>query len=172
MSTAARIAFINWSHGGVPKLHAPSARITVNGLETDQHADLVHHGGPDRAVCLFSLEHILVLQREGHPIYPGSAGENLTVTGAAWDSMVPGVRLEIADVQLRITSFTTPCRKIRHSFAGHHISRISQRVHPGWSRVYARVLREGIVTVGDAVTFPDAFPELPFTENGTTFEYS
>jgi MOSC domain-containing protein YiiM len=147
------VAYINRSDGGVPKLHVPTARITVNGLDTDRHADIVHHGGPDRAVCLFSVEHILVLQREGHPIYPGSAGENLTLTGVPWDSMVPGVSLETGDVRLMITSFTTPCRTIRGSFSDHQISRISQKVYPGWSRVYARVLREGMVSVGDRVIF-------------------
>lgn len=163
---------INRSDGGVPKLHVPTARITVNGLETDAHEDIVHHGGPDRAVCLFSMEHILVLQREGHPIFPGSAGENLTLSGVPWEAMVPGVSLEIADVRLMITSFTTPCRTIRESFADHHISRISQKVHPGWSRVYARVLREGVVSVGDAVSFLEGPEERLSSESGTTFEYS
>ena len=147
------VAHVNRSDGGVPKLHVQSIRITVNGLETDRHADIVHHGGPDRAVCLFSMERILALQAEGQPIYPGSVGENLTLTGIEWESMVPGVSLDIADVRLMITEFTTPCRTIRDSFTDHHISRISQKVNPGWSRVYARVLHEGVVSVGDRVIF-------------------
>jgi MOSC domain-containing protein YiiM len=151
VSENGNVAFINRSDGGVPKLHVPTARITINGIDTDSHADTVHHGGPDRAVCLFTVEHILALQAEGHPIYPGSAGENLTLTGVPWDLMVPGVSLDIADVWLVITSYTTPCRTIRDSFTDHHISRISQKVYPGWSRVYARVLREGVVSVGDQV---------------------
>jgi MOSC domain-containing protein YiiM len=148
------VAYVNRSDGGVPKLHVQSTRITVNGLDTDRHTDPVHHGGPDRAVCLFSMERIVALQAEGQPIYPGSVGENLTLTGIEWDSMVPGVSLDIADVRLMITEFTTPCRTIRDSFTEHHISRISQKVNPGWSRVYARVLREGVVSVGDRVSFP------------------
>jgi MOSC domain-containing protein YiiM len=147
------VAYVNRSAGGVPKLHVQSIRITVNGLDTDSHEDTVHHGGPDRAVCLFSMERILALQAEGQPIYPGSVGENLTLTGIEWDSMLPGVSLDIADVRLMITEFTTPCRTIRDSFTDHHISRISQKVNPGWSRVYARVLREGVVSVGDRVSF-------------------
>ena len=101
------VAYVNRSDGGVPKLHVQSARITVNGLDTDRHTDTVHHGGPDRAVCLFSMERILALQAEGQPIYPGSVGENLTLTGIEWESMVPGVSLDIADVRLMITEFTT-----------------------------------------------------------------
>jgi len=135
----------------VPKLHIASARVTVNGIETDRQADTRYHGGPDRAVCLYSLEHIMALQQEGHPIFPGSIGENLTLSGVPWDNMMPGVSLEIGSVRLMITSYTTPCRTIREYFTDHHISRLSQKVHPGWSRVYARVLREGTVRVGDPV---------------------
>lgn len=66
--------------------------------------------------------------------------------------MFPGVSLDIADVVLMITSHATPCRTIRESFRDHRISRISHKFYPGWSRVYARVLREGIVSVGDPIT--------------------
>ncbi len=152
MSDTGRLASINRSDGGVPKLPVNSARITVDGVDADRQADRIHHGGPDRAVCLYSLEHILALQAEGNPIYPGSIGENLTLTGVPWDSMIPGVTLDIADVRLMITSYAAPCRTIRRSFRDHHISRISGKLHPGWSRVYARVLREGTISVGDPVT--------------------
>ena len=70
---------INISKGGVPKLAIREAMITVQGVEGDGHRDLKNHGGPDRAVCLYSLERILALQDEGHPIYPGAVGENITV---------------------------------------------------------------------------------------------
>ena len=61
--------------------------------------DRKHHGGPDRAVCLYSLERILALQEEGHPIYPGAAGENLTLTGLDWEALQPGMTLRLgADV--------------------------------------------------------------------------
>jgi len=145
------VAFINRSDGGVPKLHVPSAHVSVNGLESDRQRNQRFHGGPERALCLYSLELISELQREGHPIFPGSIGENLTIMGVSWDSIVPGLTLEIGPIRIMITSYTKPCRTIRESFAVHHISRISEKVHPGWSRVYARVLMAGTVNVGDAV---------------------
>src|SRR5687767_13470649 len=145
------VAFINRSNGGVPKLHVETARVTVNGIETDRQRDKRFHGGLDRALCLYSLELISVLQREGNPIFPGSTGENLTLSGLPWENMVPGLTLEAGPVRAMITSYTKPCRTIRGSFTDHHFSRISEKVHPGWSRVYARVLREGVVSVGDPV---------------------
>lgn len=143
---------INVSGGGVPKLPVTEARVTVNGVQGDCQRNRRYHGGPRRAVCLFSLERIEDLRREGHPIQPGSVGENLTLNGLDWDRVVPGVCLSIGEISLEITSFTKPCKTIRKSFNDSNIWRIAQDRFPGWSRVYARVLREGVVRVGDAVT--------------------
>jgi MOSC domain-containing protein YiiM len=144
---------INVSNGGVPKLPVPEAMITIDGLEGDRQRNRRFHGGPSRAVCLYSLELIHSLQAEGHPVVPGSVGENLTITGLDWSAMVPGAMLQVGDAELEITSYTKPCSQIRNSFIGNQITRISQRVNPGWSRVYASVLREGVVRVGDRVGF-------------------
>ena len=91
------------------------------------------------------------MQAEGHPISPGSVGENVTVTGLEWTLVVPGACLRLGHVSIEIVSYTTPCRTIAGSFLDGRFARILQRDHPGWSRVYARVLREGTVRVGDAV---------------------
>ena len=50
-----------------------------------------------------------------------------------------------------VQSSTTSCTNIVESFAGGAIRRISQKVHPGWSRLYARVLEAGVVREVDAV---------------------
>lgn len=70
MTESGQVFSINCSPGGVPKLPIPEALITAYGLFGDSQANRVHHGGPDRAVCLFSAERILALQKEGHPIGP------------------------------------------------------------------------------------------------------
>jgi MOSC domain-containing protein YiiM len=148
----ARVVQLSVSPGGVPKLPIPEARVTRLGLEGDAHRDEEHHGGPDRAVCLFSLEQIEALGAEGHTVTPGALGENLTVAGLPWTDVVPGARLRVgADVLLEITRYTSPCVNIRTVFKGGEFSRVSQKRNPGWSRVYARVLEEGVVRAGDAV---------------------
>ena len=140
---------INVSNGGVPKLARPAARVSAKGVEGDRQRDLEHHGGPLAAVCLYSLELIGALQAEGHPIAPGTIGENLTLSGLDWDALVPGVKLLVGEVELELTRYTAPCTNIAGSFKDREFKRVSQKVHPGWSRLYARVLKEGRVRQGD-----------------------
>ncbi len=97
---AGRLESINVSRGGVPKQPAFDAMITAQGLAGDRQRDLRHHGGPDRAVTLFSAERIAALQAEGHPIRPGTIGENLTVSGLDWARVGPGARLGIGEARL------------------------------------------------------------------------
>jgi len=143
---------INISNGGVPKKAVTDAEVSLLRVVGDAQDDPKHHGGPDRAVCIYALELIRGLQREGHPIDVGTIGENLTVEGLNWDLVVPGARIRCGEeVELEVASFTNPCKTIRASFIDGHFRRISQKVHPGWSRVYARVLSEGKIRRGDRV---------------------
>jgi MOSC domain-containing protein YiiM len=140
-----RLASINSSGGGVPKRPVLFANVNSLGLEDDRHND-PNHGGPDRAICIYPLELIKALRAEGHPIDIGTAGENFTVEDLDWSLMQPGVFVTVgAEVRLEVTSFTTPCRTIAASFTDGKFVRISQKLHPGWSRVYARVLIPGEV---------------------------
>ena len=150
--TVGRVFRINLSDGGVPKLPVAEAEVTKNGIIGDRQRYPVFHGGPERAVSLFSLEVIERLRAEGHPVEPGSTGENVTVAGVDWRLLAPGSRLALGDeVVLEITSYAAPCGTIKASFAGGRIKRISQKVNPGESRLYTRVLGEGRITAGDEV---------------------
>ncbi len=143
---------INISDGGVPKLPVAGADVTERGVVGDRQEDRVHHGHPEQALCLYSLEVIQKLQAEGHFIAPGSAGENLTLRGLDWARVVPGVRMLIGkELEIEITDYATPCSKNARWFAGGKFGRMSQSRHPGESRVYARVISGGHITTGDSV---------------------
>jgi MOSC domain-containing protein YiiM len=150
---------INTSNGGVPKLPQPAASVTVDGIAGDRQRDRRYHGGPTRAVSLYSLERIRALRAEGHPVDVGTMGENLTVAGLDWDRVAPGVRIWVGEVLLEVTKDAPPCKTIAASFEEGALVRASQKVHPGWSRWYARVLRAGVARVGDAVAFDGIAPE-------------
>ena len=146
------IVQLSVSPGGLPKRAVPAARVTRLGLEGDAQRDLEHHGGPERAVCLFSIEAIQGLVAEGHGVTPGALGENVTTEGLDWAAVVPGVHLLLGErVLLQVSKYTSPCFNLAPLFTGRNFGRVSQKRHPGWSRVYARVLLEGRVRAGDHV---------------------
>ena len=143
---------LNCSDGGVPKLPVAEAVLTPTGLVGDRQAHPDIHGGPERALCLYALERIEALQAEGHPIYPGSVGENVTVAGLDWAQLAAGTRLALgAEVVIEITKPANPCNTIAGSFKGGEFRRIAQKLHPGASRLYARVIRTGRLAPGQPV---------------------
>jgi MOSC domain-containing protein YiiM len=136
----------------VPKLPIREARCTALGLAGDGHAHPKIHGGPERALCLYSLELIQALQAEGHPIWPGSAGENVTLAGVDWAALAAGAKLALGDQVIAVlTRPTEPCKNIAASFSDRNHRRIDHARHPGWSRWYARIEREGVLRVGQPV---------------------
>ena len=78
-----RVHQVNISPGGVPKHSVDRAWVGAMGLDGDAHQHRYVHGGPHRAVSLLGIEAIERVQADGHPIEPGSVGENLTTTGLA-----------------------------------------------------------------------------------------
>jgi MOSC domain-containing protein YiiM len=143
---------LNCSTGGVPKQSVNEALLTRTGLAGDRQAKPFIHGGPERALCLYAVELIRRLQAEGHPIAPGTIGENVTIAGLDWPALEPGKRLALGDeVVIEISSYTSPCKTIAASFMDGSFNRISQKLHPGWSRLYARVLQAGRLVEGQAV---------------------
>ena len=89
--------------GGVPKFpvdvlkSTPQDALAINKTTR-------HHGGPERAVCLMERRIMTALQEAGHPIQPGTTGENLLIDGLDPGSLAVGVVLQIGEVQLTITS--------------------------------------------------------------------
>jgi len=138
--------------GGVPKPSVQTLHIVESGCIGDKQNDTKHHGGPNRAVCLFSEEVLQTLQQEGHSIFPGSVGENILTNGIAWANLSIGSQLQFDQVLLEITSDAPPCRTIKESFSNGSFKRISVKVEPESTRWYAKVIQAGVVVVGESVT--------------------
>lgn len=143
---------VNVSPGGVPKAPVGGAKITRRGVVGDRQRDVRHHGHPWQALCLFSAERIAALKAEGHPIDFGSTGENLTLSGLDWSELRSGWRLLIGEIECELTLPTVPCSKNAPFFLQGDFRRMSYDRHPGWSRWYASVRREGRVEPRDAVS--------------------
>jgi len=152
---------VNISQGGVPKYSVPEGRVTLTRVEGDDWNDKKFHGLPGQAICLYSLELIAELTREGFPIFPGALGENFTTEGLEYHSVRIGQTWRVGnEVVIRITKVRGPCRTI--TVYGEGILRAIYdsevkrgNVHsPKWGRsgYYAEVLREGTVRPGDPIT--------------------
>lgn len=142
-----RIFQLNVSPGGVPKRAVAGAALTPLGLIGDSVAHPRIHGGAERALCLYALERILALQEEGATIFPGAIGENVTTVGLDWDAVRPGVRLALGDAVVEVTKYTTPCSTTSPFVLG-DVKRFHQDHCPGWSRVYAKVIRPATLAPG------------------------
>jgi MOSC domain-containing protein YiiM len=145
------VARVNTSMGGVPKVPLESADVGWSGVAGDVQAARQHHGRPWQALCLWGVEVIDRFAADGHPIGPGSAGENLTLSGLAWSQIRPGSRLRIGSVECEVSSYAIPCSKNARWFSDGTYQRMHHTAGPV-SRVYATVLQPGYIVTGDAVT--------------------
>lgn len=145
------VAQLNVGGGGVPKRPVEVAEVGDRGLVGDRQADRRNHGRPLQALCLWSSEVIEALQAEGHPIHPGAAGENVTISGVDWPSLRTGVQLLLGDVLAEVSAYATPCAKNAGWFRARDFNRMLHDRHPGWSRVYAWVREPGTIRAGDPV---------------------
>lgn len=155
---AGRVASVNVSRGGVPKLPVADAWVGERGLAGDGHAEPEPiHGGPDRAVSLYAMESIARVAADGHTAFPGAFGENLTLVGIEMGALRRGTRLAIGDggLVIEVVEHAQPCQTIAHWFVRRRIARISGKTRPKDARWYARVLSEGPVRPGDAVRSVD-----------------
>jgi MOSC domain-containing protein YiiM len=145
MPQAGVLIQINVSQGGMPKLPVPEAFVGRNGVAGDKQRALKYHGGPDRAVCLYSQELYQWLAGQGVRLDAGSVGENLTTAGIDLQSLEPGDHLRVGPCTIQITDVRIPCGqlakwhpKLKNIITG----------HSGW---VARVIEEGTVHPGDRI---------------------
>ena len=106
--SGARLVAVCTSGGGVPKRPLPAAHVTEQGIDGDLHAH-AKHLRPDRALSILDLEVMRDLVIEGFLLQPGTAGENLTVSGLGVQLLPPGTLLEIGEVVLRLEAPRKPC---------------------------------------------------------------
>jgi hypothetical protein len=147
-----QVAGLFRSGGGVPKLPVDEVEVGPRGLEGDVQRTKRHHGRPWQALCLWSAEVVARLAAEGHPIAPGAAGENISISGLRWPDVRPGTRLLIGtDVVVEVAPYALPCSKNARWFLGGDFERMGHAREPGVSRGYASVLHGGTLRAGDPV---------------------
>jgi hypothetical protein len=141
---------LSTSKGGVPKRPVDAVDVDHRGVVGDVQRVRAHHGRPWQALCLFADEVIDLFRSEGHPIEPGSVGENVTVRGLPWADVRPGVRLQVGTVLAHVQAFAEPCATNIAFFRDGDFHRMNINRGPV-SRVYATVLEPGRIATGDTI---------------------
>ncbi len=124
------------------------------GVEGDMQANLKVHGGPDKAVYLYPFERYALWQ-ERFPLLapmfaPGGLGENVTTTGIDEESVYLGDILAMGSARLQVSEPRIPCGKITQRFGDSRIGPLMR--DSGWRGFYCRVLTEGTIAAGEAIT--------------------
>ena len=128
--------------------------VTSSGIDNDAIIATKHHGGPDQAVYAYSADDYDWWAAEtGRDYFPGLFGENLTIRDLPTDMNV-GDRLLIGEVVLEATAPRIPCDTLatRMQDRGFGMA-FRQAARPG---IYFRVLNEGEIRRGDAVTLVES----------------
>ena len=120
-------------------------------LDGDGQADLRVHGGADKAVYAYPLEHYAFWARElgRNDFSHGQFGENFTITGWLEDAVCIGDEFQIGAVRVLVTQPRSPCFKLGIRMGDDQFpARFAAANRTGF---YLRVLREGRVAAGDAI---------------------
>ncbi|REJ64675.1 MAG: MOSC domain-containing protein [Planctomycetota bacterium] len=131
------------------------------GLDGDGQADLRVHGGLDKAVYAYPYEHYAFwkgeLERDDFTF--GQFGENLTTQGLTEDDVAIGDVLQIGEAEVEVTQPRSPCFKLAIRMERPDI--VKRFIKAGRSGFYLRVLREGPVAKGDAITRVRRVDDVP-----------
>lgn len=129
------------------------------GLVGDGQADKTVHGGVHQAVYSYPVEHYAYWQTAlDLPELPyGTFGENLTISGFNEDDIHVGDVLQIGEAKIQITMPRIPCFKFGHKIGRPEI--LEPFLRSGKSGFYQRVLVEGYVKAGDAISIIERDPQ-------------
>ncbi len=131
---------------GVPKTNVPQAELRGDfGIVGDAHA-----GSGHRQVSLLAGEQIDQVRAKAAHVAPGDFAENITTQGLDLRLLRVGSRLRIgAAVELEITQMGKRCHGRCAIF-----ERLGDCIMPR-EGAFARVVRPGLIQVGDAITIDD-----------------
>lgn len=140
-------------------------RVGKRGLDGDEQADPGVHGGPEKAVYGYSVDHYAAWRAEfpqqAELFVPGGVGENLAIAGMEENDICVGDVHAIGTALLQVCQPRQPCHKFALRFNNNKLPKAM--VRNGRSGWYYRVLHEGFITAGDAVTLHQRpNPDFPF----------
>jgi MOSC domain-containing protein YiiM len=137
--------------------------LTPTGFEGDVQADLRYHGGPDKAVCCYPVEHRADWEAlVGQPLPHGAFGENLATQGLLEHAVHVGDVLSAGTATVQVSQPRGPCFKLGARWGKRSLpARMAKELRSGF---YLRVLRAGTVTAGDELRLVERTSDVSVAE--------
>jgi MOSC domain-containing protein YiiM len=133
---------------GGAKSQVGGAMLRFEGFEGDRVADKRHHGGPDRAACVYPAAHYAWWKSAyGYALGPGDFCENLCVEGLVEEELCIGDIVRVGAALTQVTLPRDPCATIDRLLEIPSIHR--QARESGACGFHLRCLEEGLVRAGD-----------------------
>ncbi|MCX7594604.1 MAG: MOSC domain-containing protein [Fischerella sp.] len=137
-----------WTTGFFKEPIAGAVHLGKTNLVGDGQADLVLHGGSEKAVLAYAASHYPDWQQElGLPNFPyGAFGENFTISGQTETDVCIGDIFAVGEAQIQVSQPREPCWKLARRWRMKDLpKRVINTGRSGW---YFRVLSEGLVEPG------------------------
>lgn len=122
-------------------------------LDGDYQANRKYHGGPDKALCFYSVEHLPYWHEIlGKELPVGAFGENITAADLTEAVVCIGDILEIGSggVRVQVSQPRQPCANVSKRWNQPDLPRRMEET--GWTGFYVRVLTTGEVSPSDTLT--------------------
>lgn len=130
--------------------------LRTTNLDGDGQADLIHHGGPDKAVLAYSAEHYAEwrLMMNNPSLAFGALGENFTLEGVSEADVCIGDTWQVGDeVVVQVSQPRQPCWKLARRWRIKSLAlQVQETGRTGW---YFRVLKEGVVAAGTSLVLKE-----------------
>lgn len=124
----------------------------------DGQADLIHHGGADKAVCVYSFEHYSYWeQRLNRKLDVAAFGENLTIKGMLESDVAIGDIFQIGEAVVQVSQPRQPCYKLAARYGVADLPVQVERT--GYTGYYFRVLKAGWITSSAAIVLKERHPK-------------
>lgn len=118
------------------------------GFAGDDQADLEHHGGPYKAVCVYAHDHYAYWEKElGRTLEPSAFGENLTVEAMSEETVKIGDLYRVGGALVQVVQPRIPCHKVNRKFG--RTDMVDRMTSTGFTGYYLKVIQEGMVQAGD-----------------------
>ncbi|HEY9677618.1 MAG TPA: MOSC domain-containing protein [Drouetiella sp.] len=126
----------------------PLSKVNLAG---DEQADLTVHGGPDKAVYAYPIEHYHWWQEQMPDVeFPhGKFGENLTTEGLLESEVCIGDEFQVGSAIIKVSQPRLPCYKLGIKFGRLDVIKTFQQ--SSRCGIYFSVVQEGNVAAGDEI---------------------